>query len=82
MKRIRQPIVISSVSFRGNLPIAGFQHIHIEATASVPAGVAPDVVLDELKKFVAAELKRAKDGVVEPVTREGRFADMLRGSLT
>jgi hypothetical protein len=62
MKR-KQLTVIKSVSFKANCSVEGrFNHVHIEAAADVPIGVSPRAVLEDLKEFVATELKRAKDG--------------------
>lgn len=59
------PVKIRSVSFRANLAIDKFQHIHIEATADVPKDHEPEQVIEELKDFVARELIRARDGAIE-----------------
>lgn len=59
-------IRIKSVSFRANTSLdSKFNHIHIEASADVPLNERPEAVLDALKKFVAKELKFAKEGQVE-----------------
>lgn len=69
----RKPVKITSVSFRSNIALdSKFNHIHIEASADVPAGERPETVVDQLKTFVARELKRAKEGVVPPQP-VGRF---------
>jgi hypothetical protein len=49
-----------------------YNHVHIEATADVPAGERPEAVIDQLKLFVAAELKRAKGEEVRTVS-PGKF---------
>jgi hypothetical protein len=69
MKKIK----IKSVSFRANMPLDNrYNHVHIEATADVPAGERPEAVIDQLKLFVAAELKRAKGEEVRTVS-PGKF---------
>lgn len=73
-KRSAPKYKIKSVSFRSNFAVDGkYNHIHVEACADVPVGVNPQAVLDELKDFVANELRRAKEG--EPVVQNpsGRF---------
>lgn len=57
-------ITIKTVSFRGMLMIGQYQNLHLEASADVPEGRTARETLDHLKKFVATELKRAKDGQV------------------
>ena len=75
MARKVKKYTIKSVSFRGNVAVDGkFNHVHVEAAADVPAGANPQAVLDELKEFVAAELRRAKEGEPVQVQRpSGRF---------
>ena len=78
--------VIKTVSFRANLAqssasssLERYQHLHIEATADVPAGEDPRAVLDDLKVFVAQELKVAKEGETpkpQPAVR-GSFRQFL-----
>lgn len=62
---------ITSVTFRSNVDIKPFHHIHIEATAQVLPGQTASGMLDQLKYFVANELRIAKEG--ESVERPGRF---------
>jgi len=66
------PIRIKSVSFRSCVSIGKFQTVHVEASADVPPSVSPRAALDTVKSFVAAELRRAKEG--EPVRTTGRFS--------
>lgn len=70
---------ITSVTFRSSVPgDQRFQHLHIEASASVGPNDDPSAVLDGVKMFVARELKRAKTGRVEPQPPvQGRFRDMF-----
>lgn len=75
MTRKKKPaaLKITSVSFHANAQMDGkYQHVHIEATAGVGPGENPSDVLDGLKDFVAAELRRAK-GEEKIVTTPGRF---------
>jgi hypothetical protein len=70
----KKSTVIKSVSFRANVEIKSFRHIHIEAAADVPNGRTPESVIDDLKTFVAKELQIAKDGEQQPVAvRQRRF---------
>lgn len=71
----KKRFTIKSVSFRSNVNIDGkYNHAHVEASADVPSGVNPQLVLDELKDFVAQELRRAKEGEPVPVVKtSGRF---------
>jgi hypothetical protein len=71
MRKLKQ-VKIKSVSFRSSIQLKEFQHVHIEAAADVPVGESAGHTLDVLKKFVAAELRRAKEGEV-PAAREGQF---------
>jgi hypothetical protein len=77
MAQQRHRIEITSVTFRANIPQEGapFQHMHIEATASVSDLEDAQTVLDGLKAFVREELTRAKYGEngVPVVPRAGRF---------
>lgn len=76
--RKQKPIAIDRVTFRSSIQIKQFQHVHVEAGAAVPEGADPSAVLHRVKQFVAAELRRAKEGdrpVQQP--RPGRFPDML-----
>lgn len=71
----KQKLKITSVSFRANCITDAnkkFEHIHVEATASVDSDEDPREVLDGLKEFVASELRAAK-GDVYQVTTPGRF---------
>lgn len=73
-KLFAKRVKIKSVSFRANVSTAKYEHIHIEATADVPDGERPEAVLDQLKTFVAKELKFAKEGEVVPEPKvRGRF---------
>jgi hypothetical protein len=74
MAKRRAQTQIKTVSFRANVDIEKFRHVHVEASADVPAGVDPRSVVDDLKAFVAAELRRAKEGEVPASVRsDGRF---------
>jgi hypothetical protein len=77
------PVKIKSVTFRSSIPTGTkFQHLHVEASADVPAGANPSAVLDGVKAFVARELVRARDGEKpKPVARPGRFQDELHGQF-
>lgn len=79
-RRAVKPPTITSVSFRSSVPGPDrFQHLHVEATASVPPGEDAEAVLDGVKDFVARQLVRAKRGeVAAPVPVEGRFQDRLK----
>lgn len=73
---------IRSVSFRSSVQIKSFQHVHVEASADVPLNRTPESVLDDVKKFVARELLRAKNGEIKQETRQvltrgGAFKDLL-----
>lgn len=71
-------VVIKTLSFRSSLQLKPFQHVHIEATADVPAGATPGVVMEVLKAYVAAELRIAKEGFPTPQPHvDGRFRDLL-----
>jgi len=72
---------IKSVSFRSCVTIAQFRTVHIEASADVPVGVDPTKVVEDLKNFVASELKIAKDGEVRPVRRRFRDYETADGSF-
>ncbi len=74
---MKKVLSIKSVSFRSSIPVEKFQHVHIEASADVPQGTDPSTVVDRLKVFVAAELRRARDGQKETVAKQGRFRDLL-----
>lgn len=63
---------VKSVTFRSSVQLKSFQHAHIEASADVPEGVNPSVVVEFLKEFVANELRVAKEGEVRPEPA-GRF---------
>lgn len=70
-------IKLDRVSFRSSIQIKDFQHVHIEAGANVPPGADPRMVIDELKKFVAEELRAAKDGRMPTPRPAGRFRDLV-----
>lgn len=67
------------VTFRANLPseVSTYQHVHVEATVSVAPHEDAEVILDDMKEFVAAELQRAVKGENPRVRRTGRFHDLL-----
>lgn len=69
---------IKTVRFRASIELKPYNHIHIECEAEVGTE-DPALVLADLKMFVAAQLKAAKEGTV-PVaqTASGRFQDLLR----
>lgn len=73
----RYGIDITEVSFRANIPQEGsrFEHMHIEAKATVSDLEDAQTVLDGLKAFVHDELSRAKYGEngAPVVPRAGRF---------
>lgn len=75
---------ILTVSFRANLPLKNFQHVHVEACAEVDhaGGETPSMALEALKRWVAEELLLAKEGdqPVTPPTVRGRFQDLLRSA--
>lgn len=75
---------IKSVSFRSCVSIGSYQTVHVEASADVLLNQTPEQVVDKLKVFVAAELRRAKEGdpkkIVERrevIARQGRFRELL-----
>jgi len=73
---------IRTVSFRSCVIVGKFQTVHVEATADVPLNRKPEGVLEDLKRFVAKELIKAKEGEEKSVMRSvkqrvGRFADEL-----
>lgn len=77
VKRVK----ITQVTFRSMVMVGKFQTVHIEASAQVGAGESPSEVLAGVKQFVAAELRRARDGVRQkPVPVQGKFTDMLQTS--
>jgi hypothetical protein len=81
--KTKKPVVIRSVTVRSSIQLKSFQHLHIEASADVPDGEAPEYVVDKLKAFVAKELKVAKEGRVVPQPAvQGRFLDDLKNERT
>lgn len=52
------------MAFRSSVPLANFQHAHLEVEALVSENEDPRVVLEELKMFVAEELAIVRDGRV------------------
>lgn len=70
---------IKSVSFRSNIEVGRFQHLHIEMSADVAEGETAREVLDALKNAVAMELIRAKNG--EQVKVDGKFTDLLTETM-
>lgn len=67
-------IDITQVTFRANVSMPGerFNHIHVEASASVGTD-DPQDVLDGLKRFIGDELMRARGGVPVVAPTDGRF---------
>lgn len=53
---------VKSVTFRSNIEVEKYRHVHVEAAADIAPGDNPEDVMDMLKVFVAQELRRAKDG--------------------
>lgn len=72
---------IKSVSFRSSVEIGHFQHAHVEASAEVGPGESASAVLDQVKLFVADELRRAKHGEREVVAKSGKFNDLVKGGF-
>jgi hypothetical protein len=78
MRKKAAQVKIKSVTVRSSIQLKSFQHLHIEASADVPLGEEPEAVVDQLKSFVAKELKIAKEGRVVPQPAvQGRFLDTL-----
>ena len=69
---------VDRVSFRSSIEVGPYQHVHVEASAAVPAHQNPSDVVDELKVFVAAELKAAKEGRTPTAKAAARFRDLTR----
>jgi hypothetical protein len=63
---------ITSVTFRANVQLEPFHHTHVEATRSVGTDETPEQALQDVKDFVAQELRIAK-GEVRKVETPGRF---------
>jgi hypothetical protein len=80
MSATNKKVRISKVSFRANVQLKPYQTAHIEAECEVPAGVTPQEAVEQLKEFVAEELKTTKHGkerMVPKSVRHGRFLDAL-----
>ena len=78
MAKHYKQVKIKTVSVRSSIQLKSFQHFHVEASADVPVDTPPELVVDQLKEFVAGELNRAKEGRVVPAPPvQGRFLDTL-----
>lgn len=76
----RGPVKIKTISFRSMIELRRFQHAHIEVTADVPVGGGAADTLNELKHFVAEQLRIVKEGrTVQPAP--GSFRSLLEDTF-
>jgi len=59
---------IKTVSFRSNVTVKPFHAVHIEVSADVGPREKPERVLEELKRWVAQQLRLVKGATPRPKT--------------